>query len=165
MHSLWGGVTFILLEPQRKNALLPPLQVNHAMDYSSYCASEISHRPMDALVRLVGSRLQKPLNFIKKQTPGRKDSEKFNTFQWAFFTHGGAIYSQICTLINIKKVISATEDNNYYSSIPLIIILTFLFIFFSTIIAMWMNGTELFLPPCSLSPTSQGSNSVFCGEA
>lgn len=28
------------------------------------------------LTRLVGSRLQNLLNFVKKQTPGRKDSEK-----------------------------------------------------------------------------------------
>lgn len=82
------------------------LRVNHATDYRSYCASQISHRPKDAFNAFGRISPPKPLEFRKETNTWEKRQRKKSIHLNELFspdTHRGAIYSQICTLINIKS--------------------------------------------------------------
>lgn len=112
MHSLWGGGLFPYFWSHKENThvllLLPPfiLRVNHATDYRSYCASQISHRPKDAFNAFGRISSPKPLEFHKETNTWEKRQRKKSIHLNELFspdTHRGAIYSQICTLINIKS--------------------------------------------------------------
>lgn len=77
-----GGGLFPYFWSHKENThvllLLPPfiLRVNHATDYRSYCASQISHRPKDAFNAFGRISSPKPLEFRKETNTWEKRQRK-----------------------------------------------------------------------------------------
>lgn len=141
------------------------LRVNHATDYRSYCASQISHRPKDAFNAFGRISSPKPLEFRKEtntwEKRQRKKSIHLNELFFPQHTQRCNIFTNMYT-DKYKKLFRLTRIIIIIPRFPSLLFLIFLY---NNCLVNERDGAlfpPLFPLRCgALSPTSQGSNGLF----